>query len=276
MGALIKSELRKILTTNVWWALLIPAALVTLLVTLGGSAAGLFLTSIASQVQDTNLNVPLALLVFASGVNIGTIFSAIFGGLAVAGEFQHRTITTTYLTAPSRTASMLAKLITYSGFGVLYGVVIAIFGTVGALLALDIDNFPNVGSWLLLCLVAVLANVLWVVLGVGLGALMGNQLAVVLVVPLGALLEALIRGVLGSQGAPEVTYFLPNASGSNMVGGVAQDLLLDSISGAARSLGRGFTDTDGLPWWGSGLVFLGYVALFVAVGRLVAQRRDIA
>ncbi|MCK2243964.1 MULTISPECIES: hypothetical protein [unclassified Crossiella] len=276
MGALIKSELRKILTTNVWWALLIPAALVTLLVTLGGSAFGMLLSSVASQVQDTEINVPLALLVFPTGVNIGTIFTAIFGGLAVAAEFQHRTITTTYLTAPSRTSVLLAKLAAYGGFGVLYGVVIVLFGSIGALLALDIDNFPNLGSWLVLCLVSVLANVLWAVLGVGLGALMSNQIAIVLVVPLGALVERLLRGLLGAQGVGEVGNFLPNAVGNGLVSGVGQDLFMDNIGTSMRSMGRAFTDASEPSWWVSGLVFLGYLALFLGLGRLVAQRRDIA
>ncbi|MGO1054557.1 hypothetical protein [Crossiella sp. CA198] len=276
MGALIKSELRKILTTNVWWALLIPAALVTLLVTLGGSAFGMLLSSVASQVQDTEINVPLALLVFPTGVNIGTIFTAIFGGLAVAAEFQHRTITTTYLTAPSRTSVLLAKLAAYGGFGVLYGVVIVLFGSIGALLALDIDNFPNLGSWLVLCLVSVLANVLWAVLGVGLGALMSNQIAIVLVVPLGALVERLLRGLLGAQGVGEVGNFLPNAVGNGLVSGVGQDLFMDNIGTSMRSMGRALTDASEPSWWLSGLVFLGYLALFLGLGRLVAQRRDIA
>lgn len=277
MGALIKSELRKILSTNVWWALLIPAALVTMLFTLGGSAMGLAMTAVFAQLQETALDVPLALIVFATGANFGTIFSAIFGGLAVAGEFQHRTITTTYLTAPNRTAALLAKLAVYSGFGVLYGVAIAIFGSVGALLALDIDNFPDLGAWLLLCLVVVLANVLWVVLGVGLGALMSNQLAIVLTVPLSVVFEALLRGVLNAQNAGEVGNFFPHRSGSGFVDGVAGDLFMDSLSTSLRStVGRGIVGADSLPWWASLLVFLGYLALFLGLGRLVAQRRDIA
>ncbi|GAA2809902.1 ABC transporter permease [Crossiella cryophila] len=276
MGALIKSELRKIFTTNVWWALLIPAALVTLLVTLGGSAFGMLISSVASQAQDTEINVPLALLVFPAAVNFGTIFTTIFGGLAVAAEFQHRTITTTYLTAPSRTSVLLAKLAAYAGFGLLYGVVIALFGSIGALLTLDIDNFPNLGSWLLLCLVAVLSNVLWAVLGVGLGALMSNQIAIVLVVPLGALVERLLRGLLGAQGVGEVGNFLPNAVGNGLVSGVGQDLFLDNIPTSMRTMGRALTDVSEPAWWVSGLVFLGYIALFLGLGRLVAQRRDIA
>ncbi|MBP2474501.1 ABC-2 type transport system permease protein [Crossiella equi] len=277
MGALIRSEFRKVLTTNVWWALLIPAAIVTMLTVLGGGLLGFIFDSLVAQFEEfSDVSLPVALIAFASGLNIGTIFAAIFGGLSMAGEFQHRTITTTYLTAPNRTATLLAKMAVYGVFGLGYGLVNVVFGTVGALVGQGVDKFPDVGEWLAVSGLGLLVTVLWTLLGVGLGALVRSQIGVVLIVPLSSFVEFLLGAVLSTQNAEEVTAFFPNSSASNALSGLAGQFFLDDLNPGLRSLLNTSQLIAGPAWWLTLLVFVAYAALIVFLGRLASQRRDVA
>ena len=115
MGRLIKAEFRKILTTKIWWALLIPAVLLALGWAWGVSAL------ITDIVDDVSTRRPRGVQHRPStscrgrvaradqGMNIATIFPMIFGALALASEISRKTITTSFLTAPNRASVLSAK-----------------------------------------------------------------------------------------------------------------------------------------------------------------------
>ncbi|MBP2322929.1 ABC-type transport system involved in multi-copper enzyme maturation permease subunit [Kibdelosporangium banguiense] len=277
MDRLIKAEYRKIFTTKLWWALLIPAAALSLGFTWGGAALGL----VGDLQREVGGVFPLALPAFAQGINFATVFALILGGTSVTGEIRHKTITTSYLTGPTRGAVLTAKLIVYTTIGALYGVVCMIAATLGALLG---NNFPDPGDWFALAGTGALAMVLWTLFGVGLGALIGNQVGTIVGgIVYVLVVEPVIAIVLRTNDAGEVPPFLPNTSGGQMVSAHSLDLLVDNLPFASRREQQGARDgfesifglSDKLAWWGSGLIFAFYVLAFAVVGYLVARQRDI-
>src|SRR5690606_41566665 len=98
MGRLITAEFRKIFTVKLWWALLIPAVLLSLGFTWAGSALG----TLGELQEEVGGAVPFALPAFAQGINFTTVFAVILGATAVTSEMRHKTNTTTHLTCCSR------------------------------------------------------------------------------------------------------------------------------------------------------------------------------
>jgi ABC-2 type transport system permease protein len=276
MELLITAEYRKILTTKLWWALLIPAAVLSLGFTWGGAVIG----AVADVSRSLRGTLPLALPGFAQGINYATVFALILGGTAVTGEMRHKTITTSYLTGPTRGAVLTAKMLVYSTFGALYGVVCMLAATIGALLG---NNFPDGGDWFALAGVGVLAMIMWTLVGVGIGALMGNQVGTIVgTVVYVLVIEPILSIVLRTNDLGQIPPFLPNSAGSSMVTSLSFDLFFSGLSGTVRQsqrLNEEFRSVFGLTyspdWWSSGLIFAGYAVLIGMIGWIVARNRDI-
>src|SRR5882757_611097 len=118
MGRLIKAEFRKILTTKLWWALAIPA--VALAVGWGWLSSVAF-TDVGDGLDDilANYNIDVSEVSWASlgltrAMNFATLFPMVFGALALASEISRRTITTSFLTAPTRATVLGAKAVVYT------------------------------------------------------------------------------------------------------------------------------------------------------------------
>src|SRR3954447_21203542 len=175
MGRLISAEFRKILTTKMWWALLIPTAALAALWSVGGNLLiGALLDSINNNVVVSQLrlnfnNLPWSTLIFARTVNISAIFPIVFGALALSSEINRRTITTSYLTAPNRGSLLSAKLVTYAVAGLLFGVVITGVASIGMAFASRPEQLPDALSWLEIAASGVVSCMLWTLLGMGVG-----------------------------------------------------------------------------------------------------------
>ncbi|CAM3854959.1 ABC transporter permease [Kibdelosporangium persicum] len=276
MNRLITAEYRKVFTTKLWWALLIPAAALSLAFTWGGAALG----ALGDIDRELGGVVPLALPAFAQGINFASVFGLILGGTAVTGEIRHKTITTSYLTGPTRGAVLAAKLFVYSTIGAVYGLVCMLAATLGALLG---NNFPDTDDWFTLAGAGVVAMVMWTLLGVGVGALIGNQVGTTVgLIVYVLIIEPIISVVLRSNDAGHVPPYLLNTSGSNMVTDLSLDLFFAGLPGSSRRNQRAYEDlreflslTDSPQWWVSGLIFVGYAVALGLAGWLVARRRDI-
>ncbi|MCE7006140.1 ABC transporter permease subunit [Kibdelosporangium philippinense] len=276
MKQLITAEYRKIFSVQLWWALLIPAAAISLLFTWGGA----LLDNIGLFGRATGENSLFALPAFAQGINLASVFGLILGATAVTGEMRHKTITTSYLTGPTRGAVLAAKLFTYSTIGAVYGVVCMLAATLGALLG---DNFPDGAGWFTLASAGVVAMIMWTLLGVGVGALIGNQVgAVVGVLVYVLVVEPIIGVVLRTNDAPEIPPYLLNTAGSNMTLHLAFELFLADVPARARRFDPNLDEVRSIlgmtyapPWWGSGLIFVVYALALGMAGWLVARRRDI-
>lgn len=273
---LIKAEFRKVLSTKLWWALLIPSAAVALL-------ANLFVTigaSVTQSVSEATVHVPLAYVSLSESFGFTSIFASIFGALSMASEYRHRSITTTYLTG-SREGVFGAKLLVYGLFGLGYGVVTLASATLGVVIPGDSNTFPNAGDWLLISLIGTVIIALWAVLGVGLGGFLSNPIAVVLTLPLyGVFGEAVLSAFFLAIRAPQISNFLPVKAATDSITSLASQMFIDQLKlpPDAPSIDqiRNVLSAAQLPqWWLTGLVFLGYTVLFCGLGWAVSRKRNI-
>ena len=246
MNALIRTEIFKLRTARSTWGFI-----------LGGLALGALLGAATSATAGEDVAAALGTadnMANILGVSaLPGVVMLILGILMTAGEYQHRTITQTFLTTPVRGRVMAAKLAALALVGV--PVAAAVMGA--ALLAalprlltaadtLDVFNAEVAQT------VAgnILAAVLLGVLGAGLGALLRNQLATVVLVVGWSLVGEGILSIVAGQDA--VRWF---------PGGVAQSV----IAGGDGELGL-------LP---AAVVLAAYAAV-LAAASLMTLRRDIA
>ncbi|MFD0923410.1 ABC transporter permease [Saccharopolyspora rosea] len=281
MAGLIRAEFRKIFTVHLWWALLIPVVVLSF----GAGWLGTAVGTINDLEQTLGRPLPLGLLTQALSTNFSTIFAALFGTLAVAGEHRNRSITTSYLTGNPRGAVLGAKLIAYTGMGVLYGLVNVLFASLGALLGAGLDGFGNPSDWFAVGGSGLLAMVLWTLLGVGFGALVTNSVvAIVVLLVYKFAFEFIASMFLTGSHAADVTAYLPGAAGNGIVSNLAVPIFVSAVAGPDEPytpqgvfelLHFFFGGTYGHPWWSSLLTFAGYTAVFVVGGWLLSRRRDI-
>jgi ABC-type transport system involved in multi-copper enzyme maturation permease subunit len=258
---LVRSELRKIITTRLWWGLLLGALVYTLIqaganAALAGSEPG------AGQPATPGLDTAEAIrTIYASSPFQGAyIFAMILGITGMTGEYRYQTITPTFLATPKRARVVAGKMVAHLFFGIGYGIV-AVLGALlvgGAIIAArgyDL-GFGADRLWPSVAL-AVLAVGLWTLLGIGIGTLIRNQVAAVLVaVFVTFLVEPLATFVLAANDLDNVVKWLPT-----------------NASTALTSPGTSLLEY--LPWWAGGLVLLGYAALLAGLGVRLSVRRDI-
>ncbi|MPY82813.1 MAG: ABC transporter permease subunit [Actinophytocola sp.] len=299
MGKLIKAEFRKILTTKLWWGLLIVALLVA------GGWAGLLSSAfdgIAEEIQRSDLtqragidlaDISFSVVFLARAINIATIFPMLFGGLAIASELGRKTITTSFLTAPNRTMLLGAKAITYVIWGAIYGVAITLAATLGIVIGTGGDHLVGVTTWLSTAAAGLLSCVLWTLLGLGVGALIGSPVGTVIVLlvyglAIGPLSDLVLTGFAG--GNANLAGALPNGAANGLTGSTAADTLAAEIEANAGGLSvlpgdlvERFQDTarlaaGGLGSYGllaSAAIFFGWAMLFFALGVVRTRARDI-
>jgi ABC-2 type transport system permease protein len=296
MGRLIKAEFRKILTTKLWWALLIPAVLLAAGWAWGASA---WISGLISDASDEDFirefDIPIEELSWTSialtrSMNIATVFPMVFGALALASEISRKTITTSFLTAPNRASVLGAKAVTYVLWGLIYGVVVAGAASLGVLIGSQGRYLPEADDWILILMAGVLACILWTLLGMGVGALLGSPVGALVILLIYALLvgpvgELILFGVTEGSHAPGL---MPNGSANGLTGSTATQLLFDQaqnlvgsrISAEAQdnfeTFFRALTGAPGaFALWISGLIFLAWTALFFGLGLMRNARRDI-
>jgi ABC-2 type transport system permease protein len=280
MGA-VNAEYRKIFTTKLWWGLLIPAVVLAFMANLLFSLAQKSGQDDVTQVSGQTVHVPIALLSLGGSFGFTSIFAALFGVMAISGEFRHRTISTTYLTGRTRGAVVGAKLIAYTGMGLLYGVLTLIFATLGALAGDGSDALPSAGSWLLVSLVGIGIITFWTLLGVGLSGLISSQIVGVIVLLVYALIgDAILTLLFQGLKISSAAHYLPESAASDTLTAFAFDRFVNEISdpiGADMSSIKDLFQVAGLPpWWLSALVFVAYTAVFALAGWAVSRRRDIS
>src|SRR5204863_7822885 len=97
--------------------------------------------------------------------------------VAAAGEYRHRTITTTYLTSHGRTPVLLAKMLVSAGVGACYAVATVVTGVLAGLVADAGTSFPGAGALAATTLIGVVVSALWGALGAAFGTAVSNQVS---------------------------------------------------------------------------------------------------
>jgi ABC-2 type transport system permease protein len=272
---LVRSEILKIRTTNVWW-LFALGALGMLALAFLVNAFSLYVAlnppeNMAPQdsAQLAALATPEVMTSYlaTSGQYFGLMFVLLLGIITVTNEFHHQTATTTFLTTPHRTAVIAAKAVAAAIFGLIIFVVttaITIPATMVFLNAQDVET--AFGDWPVTrsILLNGLAYGLWALIGIGVGVLIRSQIAATvtaLVVYLVgtnalALLVSLLAGWLDAEWINDVIWALPAQASALMVSG-------DSMPGQPQ-------------YWVGALVLLGWAVVTGAVGTLIMRNRDIS
>lgn len=273
----LRSEQLRIVTTSLWWVLLIPAVAVALVVGFSGAA----IAGLPDLAQDSG-SAPAVALSLPTALELATLFAVALGIVGGAGEFHHRTITTTWLTAPSRTTVLTARSIAHAGLGLLYGVITALACLAGALLRSGVDTFPPARDTLVIAAAGMVGVALWCVLGVGLGALAGNQVAAqvltLVYLLIGERLLAVLLGLVGSPAA-DLARYLPGFSSSALQTDHGLTVFAAAFGEQAQvthEIAEALVGSaDQLPWWGGGLLLAAYTVAVGTAAGLRCHRRDI-
>lgn len=270
MIAALRAEYRKLVTTRMWWVLLLSMALYMAFL---GAVMAFVLTEGGSMTGGLGGTEPppplapedLARTVYTLAPALGYVFPVIVGALAVTSEFRHMTITPTLLAEPRRTLVLGAKLVASLPVGGLFGVVGTLATVAGGAAVLALRGEPVLlddPDVLLVLGRSVLALAVWAMVGVGFGAAMTNQVAaIVVLLAWTQFVEPLIRLFLGAfEPTAGIVKWLPGAAG-------------EAVTGASFYASSGIGEL--LPWWQGLLALVGYGLLLALVGRLTSLRRDI-
>jgi ABC-2 type transport system permease protein len=265
MRAALVAEYRKLVSTRMWWVLLL--ALAGYLGFMGGVMG--FSLAVAPQPDEGLLiqGAELAAAVYSLINAIGYVFPLVIGSLAMTMEFRHQTITQSLLVEPRRGVFLGAKLLATVPLGLLYGVVgtVAVVGVAAPLLGMAGDGaFLTDGDVLQVIALGVVVSAVWAVIGVAFGSVLTNQVAaIVVILAFTQFVEPIARLALGAFDATEdVAKFLPGAAA-------------DGLMGASFFAAFGGGESDLLPRWAALLVLLAYAGVLALVGRYTTLRRDI-
>jgi ABC-2 type transport system permease protein len=274
---LLRAELLKVVTTNVWWLfalITLPLWALTLFINYvqtqfyldPGMAGGQMSPEEQAQIAAAGQPIAIAANLYTNGQFLGLVIVLVLGIVVVTSEFFHQTVTTTFLTTPHRTAVILAKLVAGALFGIFFWLGTTVLNLAAGSLILgtfDLGNQLSEGAvWEAIGLNG-LAYLLWAIFGVGFGVLIRSQI--------GATVTGILLYLAGYIGALIVISTLSNRFG-DWINDVA--VLVPSLASQLMVTG---TDIPGNPpRWAGAAVLIGYAVITSAVGTLVLRRRDIS
>jgi ABC-2 type transport system permease protein len=270
MTPLVRSELRKVLTTSTWWLMVLGVIGFTVI----ALAANMVISHIvlAGDGQDAGFEgvgaspVGVASNLYTSGQFFGTLFVMLLGALIVTNEFHHQTATPTFLATPRRLRVIRSKLVAAVAFGALFGLVTMLLSVPAGAIFLGTEGLgAQLGEPAVLGALALnlLAYAVWAIFGVGIGTLLRNQIAAVVVCillkivaeQLVGLILTLLAGWLEKDWILDLMYVLPSAASSAMTSA-------ERIPGAP-------------PWYGGAAILLAYGLAAAGVGAALTRQRDI-
>lgn len=268
MRAALVSEYRKLVSTRMWWILLLIMAVY--MAFLAGTFGFSFHFGNQQAADAGGTQIPadvVATSIYSLAVSLGYVFPVIVGALSVTGEFRHQTITPTLLAEPRRTVVVGAKLLAAVPVGLVFGVVgtLATAGTGAAVLSF-MGHGTLLGEWEVQrgLLLSVLALAVWTAVGVGIGAMLPNQVAaIVALLAFTQFVEPMVRIIAPFlDWADGLVRYLPGAAG-------------DAMAGSSLYIAFGDGGVTLLDWWQGLLVLLAYGLVFAAIGRVTTFRKDI-
>jgi ABC-type transport system involved in multi-copper enzyme maturation permease subunit len=263
---LIRSEILKIRTTNVWWLLSIGVAVFT--------AIALAANCIIAHVQLTSGDeqggrpsvTDLAANIYTSGQVIGLLLAMVMGVLIVTNEFHHQTATPTFLTTPIRSRVIAAKVVTAVAWGLVFAVLSTVLSLItGAvfLASANVSTELGNGDVIKSVLLNILAYGIWAVFGVGIGTLIRNQI--------GSIVVALVLYFVVDLSVHAALFALADYFHHNWIGEVYYYL----PSGASSVMTSSGLLQYAPAWWAGALTLAGYGIVAGLVGTAVTSRRDI-
>ncbi|MDR0959695.1 MAG: ABC transporter permease [Propionibacteriaceae bacterium] len=275
----IQSELRKFLSTKMWWVLaIVTVGYVGLSALSTAWALGWLLTdgmaSAGAGSEDVGM-ITAAMgdyhgMVYGMAASLGYFIAAMMGALAVTAEYRHNTIAVTFLAEPRRWIVVLAKVVAALPMGLILAVVAVVsalgLGALGFVVAGDATHLGDSSTWRLAGLQLV-TLMLWTAIGTGLGLLVRSQVGVIIgVLVFTLLLEPILRMIfMIFESTRSISRFLPSAASEAAAGGEsAYSLVSDTGTVDLLSVPQGI------------LVLLAYGVVFGVAGYFLRVRRDVA
>jgi ABC-type transport system involved in multi-copper enzyme maturation permease subunit len=283
MTGAIRSEIRKVFTTRLWWGLGIGMAFLALLVSMGFAA--LVGNEEMTGGNDNNggqgnpfarLTVGTAQLIYNAGIvqNMTTLFPLALGVLLITNEYRHKTITATFLSTPNRWTVMLSKMTAVAVIGAVYAVIHALASSAGGAFVLSVfKDQPTLlgnGEVLKSLGIGIIAFVIWTLLGFGFGMLVRNQVAAVLIaVGAAFVLHIALNIVFSIKEWYSAMKWIP--------GNLTNNMLITSDPTEGQSGIDPATAAQYWPhWWQAALVLFAYAALLSVVGAFLTTKRDVS
>lgn len=234
------------------------------------------LTGLLALVGPENATPPMPGIETPEGAGIAVglgalllFIPALIGTVAITGEYRNRTIGTTFLVAPRRGQVLVAKLTVYTVFGLLYGLVASLSSGLALLLASSARGVPlGITTEQLITMLAqlTLASAVYMVLGVGIGALARHQLAAIgIVLGYFYFLENVVMLI------PGVNVIYPLLPGGATASLTSFTFLTDTIAEQASLVSAPILS----PMAGA-LILVGYAVVAAVVAVAVPLKRDLA
>lgn len=273
---LVRGELLKIRTTNLWWIFAICALVLQALsflvnaITAHALLSGPVANVPAEQVDDiTAQSSPVfqAANLYTSGQFFALLFVMVLGILLVTNEFHHQTATTTFLTTPHRTAVIAAKLATAALLGGLFWLVstlINIPATIAFLATEHQHSHLADGAVVRAISLNLLAYLLWGIFGIGFGVLIRSQI--------GATVTAVVLYLVGTTAAAIVFSLLQNWLDAEWIGKL--QVIVPSIASQLMITGDALPGDP--PQWVGAVVLVSYAVVTGVIGTLIVRKRDIS
>lgn len=238
-------------------------------------ACGGLLTGLVALTGPENATPPMPGMDTVEGVSavlsllgVALFAPALIGTVAITGEYRHHTVATTFLAVPKRGRVLLAKLVVYSALGLAYGLVMAVSAVAGiyaGAFAHGIEPGLGLGDILATALRHGVAAAIYMLLGVGIGAVARHQL-VAIGITLGYFY--FVENLMMILPGVNVAYpFLPGGATAALTGST---VLLEMIAAETGLSGPGVQ----APLIGA-LLLLGYALASSALAAVVSLRRDV-
>ena len=243
--------------------------------TLLAAVCGGGITGLLALIGPENSTTPMPGIDTADGaglvVGLGALLlfaPALIGTVAITSEYRHRTIGTTFLSVPRRGRVLGAKLVVYALLGLVYGVVASATSgltLIGAAALRDV-TLGLTGEQLIVTLGQLaVASAVYMVLGVGIGALARHQLlAIGIVLGYFYFLEHVLMLI---PGVNAVYPFLPGGATASLTrltfltDAVAEQTDLGGASVASPLIGAA--------------ILVAYALLAAAIAVVAPLRRDL-
>ncbi len=253
MISLVRSEVLKIRSTQVWFWMMLLAIAFTALATIGA------VVDSVNNYRDGGLVDYYDVFTRSGSASVALL---VLGLLGLTTEFRHKTITPTLLATPNRWRLLAGKAVSYGVFAGVYAVICVVVNFAIAITWLSAEGVPlEYGHGVLGgVLKAFAALVLTGMFGLGLGALLRNQAAsMVFGIVYFFVLDTLLNYVTGVRKGYAYTPggALKAFTSNGRVDGMPHDVHL--LSPAA-----------------GGLLFLLWALALLAVGGRLSLRRDIS
>jgi ABC-type transport system involved in multi-copper enzyme maturation permease subunit len=294
MMKVVRSEILKLRTTNVWWLFGIGIIAMTALAFLFNAIGAHFQlhpqqpdfgtanvsaeeraqaqTQYEQDLANANSTATLlrvASTIYTSGQFFGVLFILILGALIVTNEFAHQTATATFLTTPHRTKVIVGKLFGGVIMAAFFWLITTVLDVIAGAIFLSTQDRSNaLGEWSVQrsILLNLAAYACWAVLGIGLGVLIRSQI--------GAVVTGAVLYLIGTI-AGQIVFQLIRSFLIKKDWVITTEVILPAVaSQVMTTVGQAFDHAP--PQWVGAVVLIGYGILFGVIGTLITRKRDIS